>query len=72
MSNELKKCPFCGATPYISSTRSLHKLMADHDEDCVFDANDTTLAYFATESGLKQMIESWNRRDGDSAEVDQK
>jgi hypothetical protein len=59
---ELKPCPFCGGAARIQSNRDWHRLYADHDEGCVFDADDHMLMYPAQAGYLVQIAEDWNRR----------
>jgi hypothetical protein len=59
---EMKPCPFCGGAARIQSNRDWHRLYADHDEGCVFDADDHVLMYPAQAGYLVQIAEDWNRR----------
>lgn len=62
---ELKACPFCNARSRIESNRDWHRLVADHDDDCII--KDYEITYSASEGQREYMIEDWNRRAGDEA-----
>jgi hypothetical protein len=57
----LERCPFCGCQARIESNRDWHKLKGDHDDDCVFFAEEMMVVP-ATEDQLQAMIKDWNRR----------
>ena len=59
---ELLPCPFCGGAARIQSNRDWHRLYADHDDECVFEADDHALMYPAQPGYLIQIAEDWNRR----------
>jgi hypothetical protein len=59
---ELLPCPFCGGAARIESNRDWHRLYADHDEECVFDADDHALMFPAQPGYLLDIALLWNRR----------
>jgi hypothetical protein len=59
---QLKPCPFCGVEMHIKSNRDTHKVLGDHADNCIFDLDDATAEYFATDDALGHLIENWNRR----------
>lgn len=58
----LLPCPFCGCAMQISSSRYWHRVVGDHDGDCLlFDADGTI--YPATDEGKAEALATWNRRE---------
>lgn len=60
MTEELKRCPFCGGEARIESNRDWHRLKADHPESCLM--AESEIMYPGNDKGLAWMIEDWNTR----------
>jgi hypothetical protein len=57
----LAHCPFCTCEMRIQSNHDWHRLMGDHDEDCIFDADDAVEMVPASEDALIASVKRWNR-----------
>lgn len=64
MNKQLKACPFCGCSMSVRSNRDWHRLVGDHDEQCVF-VEEETMMVPATDEQLAVVVADWNRRAQD-------
>lgn len=63
-SEELKCCPFCGCSMSVRSNRDWHRIIGDHDEQCVFMEAETMMVS-ASDEQLAIAVTDWNRRAQD-------
>ncbi|KDN98953.2 hypothetical protein [Pseudomonas donghuensis] len=61
MVSELLPCPFCKAAMRIESNRDWHRVMGDHDEECVF-LDPETMMVPAVDEQRDLIVRDWNRR----------
>ena len=61
MVSDILPCPFCKAAMRIESNRDWHRLMGDHDDECVF-IDPETMTVPATDEQRAIMVNDWNRR----------
>lgn len=59
---ELLPCPFCNCDMRIESNRDWYKLLGDHSENCVFEAEEVTLTVPAHYTQMSAMIRDWSTR----------
>lgn len=57
----LRPCPFCGCAMAIESNRDWHRIVGDHDEECMFVERETCMVP-ATDDQLQAAQKDWNRR----------
>lgn len=61
ITGELLACPFCNAAMRIESNHDWHRVMGEHDDDCVFHDSETLMGP-ATEDQRELIVRDWNRR----------
>lgn len=66
MVSELLPCPFCKAAMHIESNRDWHRVMGEHDEECVF-LDPETMMVPATDEQRELLVRDWNRRKKSAA-----
>jgi len=57
----LLPCPFCGSAARLESNRDWHRIIVDHDEQCVFLEPEVVMVP-ATDGQLSLAVADWNRR----------
>lgn len=67
MVSELLPCPFCKAAMHIESNRDWHRVMGEHDEECVF-LDPETMMVPATDEQRELLVRDWNRRKKSAAQ----
>lgn len=65
----LKACPFCACAMRIESNRDWHRIFGSHTEDCLFEEDAEQLMVPASPEQLQLMIECWNARFGELADL---
>jgi hypothetical protein len=58
---ELKPCPFCNCKMALESNRDWHRIVGEHDEECMFLERETCMVP-ATDDQLAIAVNDWNRR----------
>ncbi|WP_409286896.1 hypothetical protein [Pseudomonas guariconensis] len=61
ITGELLACPFCNAAMRIESNRDWHRVMGEHDDNCVFNDSEALMGP-ATDDQRDLIVRDWNRR----------